>query len=119
MAELLLSLEADLTISDDDHEIFSESDFPVAELAFHLSTWLNTAGESDDFELDSMSADPGLVRIVKHQDGWVVGSIFEPDSWTRPVDRQTLEAEVGNFVKSVRMGLSTIGIDPHFIPEPK
>ncbi|MEU7166928.1 hypothetical protein AB0A70_20170 [Streptomyces morookaense] len=118
LAELLLSLEADVKISDDEQVILAESDFPVAELAYYLSEWLDTAEESEGFEFDSMSADPGLVRIVKRDDGWAVGSIFEPGSWTRPVDRQAVEEEVRRFVKQVRADLAAIGIDPKIIRDP-
>ncbi|MFG2227393.1 hypothetical protein [Streptomyces sp. NPDC048644] len=118
LAELLLSLEGDLTLSDGGRDVFAEAGFPVAELAYRVNAWLTTAGPSEGFVLDSMSADPGLLRIVERDGGWVVGSIFEPDSWTRPVGREILTTELRDFVQRVRADLTAMGIDPYFLPDP-
>ncbi|MCB5908340.1 DUF7878 domain-containing protein [Streptomyces pinistramenti] len=116
LAELLISLEADFTLADEGREILSEPGFPVAELAYLLTEWLDGAGESDGFIFDSMSAEPGWVRIERRQDGWAVGSVLEPGRWTRPVELDVLVANIREFVQKVRTDLAAIGIEPYFLP---
>lgn len=116
---LLLDIEAELSIWEDGRAVWSEEAFPVAELAYHLALWLQSpdAGRGD-FELDSMQADPGLIRIVSSDEGWRVGSIFTPDFWASPVAWDVLVSAIEQFDRSVREGTAAMGIDPAFIPEP-
>jgi hypothetical protein len=65
-----------------------------------------------------MSAEPGLIWIVRSDEGWRVGSNLEPDVWTSPVAWDLLVAEIRQFVRSVREGAVELGIDSAFIPEP-
>ncbi|MGW0937808.1 DUF7878 domain-containing protein [Streptomyces sp. NPDC002666] len=116
LAERLLSIEADLRIVDRDKEIFSESLFPVAELAYWLIGWLNEV-DDNEFVFDSMSADPGLLGFIKCESGWIVTSRLAPGLSTRPVSRDALEGEVKSFVARVRMDVSHQGVDPRFLPE--
>ncbi|MEU3072700.1 hypothetical protein [Streptomyces laurentii] len=116
---LLLDIEADLSIWEQGQEVWSEAMFPVAELAYHLALWLRSpAAGHEDFELDSMQAEEGLIRIVSVDGGWQVGSVFTPDFWTSPVAWDVLVAEIEQFDRSVREGVAAIGVDPAFIPEP-
>ncbi|MEU7281553.1 hypothetical protein AB0A69_22665 [Streptomyces sp. NPDC045431] len=116
---LLLDIEAELSIRESGREVWSEEAFPVAELAYHLALWLRSpdAGHAD-FALDSMQAEPGLIRMVNSAEGWRIGSDFSPDFWTAPVAWGVLVAEIKRFDRSVREGVAAMGIDPAFIPEP-
>ncbi|MFF2013895.1 hypothetical protein ACFVWY_33195 [Streptomyces sp. NPDC058195] len=116
---LLLDIHAELSLWDDEYRLLCEDMFPVAELAYRLTQWLQSpdAG-AGDFELESMSADPGLIRIAGSDEGWRVGSVLEPDVWTTPVAWSLLVEEIRKFVQSVRAGVGALGIDPAFIPEP-
>jgi hypothetical protein len=119
LAVLLLDIEAELSIWEQGRMVWSEEAFPVAELAYHLAFWLRSAAAGhEDFELDSMQAEEGLIRIVNCGGGWRVGSIFTPDFWTSPVTWDVLAAAIKQFDRSVREGVATMGIDPAFIPEP-
>ncbi|MFF4881203.1 DUF7878 domain-containing protein [Streptomyces nigra] len=116
---LLLDIEAELSIWEQGRVVWSEEQFPVAELAYHLALWLQSpdAGH-EDFELDSMQAEEGMIRIVNSGQGWQIGSIFTPDFWTAPVSWDVLVSEIKHFDRSVREGVTAMGIDPAFIPEP-
>ncbi|MGW6317673.1 DUF7878 domain-containing protein [Streptomyces sp. NPDC055099] len=115
---LLLDIEAELSIWEDGRSVWSEEAFPVAELAYHLAPWLQSAAASgDDFELDSMQAAPGLIRMVGSEEGWRVGSVFSPEFRTTPVSWGVLVVEIRQFVASVREGVAVMGIEPVFIPE--
>ncbi|MFJ8633914.1 hypothetical protein [Streptomyces sp. NPDC093568] len=115
---LLLDIEAELSIREEGQVVWSEEGFPVAEPAYHLAFWLRgpDAGR-EDFELDSMQAEEGLIRIVESEQGRRVGSIHPPDFWTSPVAWDVLVTEIGQFIRSVREGIAAMGIDPAFIPE--
>jgi hypothetical protein len=117
--ETLLDIEAELSLWEEGRVVWSEEAFPVAELAYHLVLWLQSpdAGQ-EDFELDSMQADPGLLRIVSSDEGWRIGSAFTPESWTAPVAWDVLVAEIKQFVTSVREGVAAMNIEPTFLPEP-
>ncbi|WP_369383220.1 hypothetical protein [Streptomyces sp. cg36] len=116
---LLLDIDAELSIWEQGRKVWSEEAFPVAELAYHLALWLQgPAAGHEGFELDSMQADPGLIRIVSSDEGWRVGSLFTPDFWTAPVAWDVLVAELKQFDRSVRQGVAAMGIDPAFIPQP-
>ncbi|MFE4336362.1 hypothetical protein ACFRQM_45570 [Streptomyces sp. NPDC056831] len=90
----------------------------MAELAYHLALWLQSpdAGQ-EGFEFDSMQADAGLIRIMGSDGGWRIGSNFTPDSWTSPVAWDVLMAEIKQFDRSVREGVTAMNIEPSFIPE--
>ncbi|MFC0844714.1 hypothetical protein ACFH04_13500 [Streptomyces noboritoensis] len=119
LAVLLLDIDAELSIWEQGREVWSEDAFPVAELAYHLALWLQSpAAGHADFELDSMQADEGLIRIVSSDEGWRVGSIFTPNFWTSPVTWDVLVAEIKQFDRSVREGIAAMGVAPTFIPEP-
>ncbi|MEU6573532.1 hypothetical protein [Streptomyces sp. NPDC046805] len=116
---LLVDIEADLVIRDGNHVVFTEGLFPVAELARSLAHWLHQQdSEHGDFEFDSMSyADVGEVRIAGSTEGWRIGSVSEPDTWTSPVAWEVLAAEVGRFVTVVRNDVTAMGVRPSLIPE--
>jgi hypothetical protein len=106
---LLLDIEAELSIWEEGRAVWSEEAFPVAELAYQLALWLQSAaGGQEVFELDSMQADAGLIRIVDSAEGWRVGSEFTPDFWTSPVAWDVLVAEIKAFARSVREGVASI-----------
>ncbi|MGW1073511.1 DUF7878 domain-containing protein [Streptomyces sp. NPDC002537] len=108
---LLLDIEADLDIEG----VWTEGDFPVAELAYRLVYWLRDGGQRD-FEFDSMTyADTGVVRIVSSDGGWRVGSVYAPDKWTEPLSWDALVAEIRQFVRAVSEGVTTLGIEPEFL----
>ncbi|MCX4852079.1 hypothetical protein [Streptomyces sp. NBC_00893] len=117
LAETLLSIEADLTITDRGQEIFSESSFPVAELAYSLCKWVSEADENEGFSFDSMSADPGLVNIARRENGWSVTSTLAPGASTCPIGREILEREIRRFMVNVRRDISHLGVDPYFLLE--
>lgn len=115
LAELLIDVEADLVIWDGTRQVLSEPSFPVGELAYHLGAWINDTAHPA-FVLDTMSTDPGWVTIKETEDGWIVGSVLEPDVWLTPVPRPELEAEVRLLVRNVRADLQAMGIDSSFFP---
>ncbi|MFI5774747.1 hypothetical protein ACIA74_41110 [Streptomyces sp. NPDC051658] len=116
---LLLNIEAELSIWDDGRVVWSQEAFPAAELAYHLALWLQGPdADREDFELDSMQADPGLIRIVSSDEGWRIGSVFTPDFWTSPVAWEVVAAKIEEFDRCVCEGIAAMGIDPVFIPKP-
>ncbi|MEL5957299.1 hypothetical protein AADR41_21435 [Streptomyces sp. CLV115] len=77
---LLLDIDAELSIWEQGREVWSEEAFPVAELAYHLALWLQSpAAGHEDFELDSMQAEEGLIRIAGSDEGRGIGSILTPE----------------------------------------
>ncbi|WP_338703425.1 GNAT family N-acetyltransferase [Streptomyces sp. Q6] len=116
---LLVDIEADLVIRDGSQVVMAEGLFPVAELARALVGWLGQLdGDRDDFEFDSMSyADVGEVRIVGSVEGWRVGSVSEPGSWTSPVGWDVLVSEIAQFVTAVREDVVALGVEPGLIPD--
>jgi RimJ/RimL family protein N-acetyltransferase len=115
---LLLDIEAELSIWEDGRVVWSEEAFPVAELAYHLALWIQRPGAGrEDFELDSMQAEPGLVRIMHSDEGWRIGSILAPEFWTSPVAWDVLVAAIKQFDRSVREGIRALGMDPAFLPQ--
>ncbi|MEU3553949.1 DUF7878 domain-containing protein [Streptomyces fragilis] len=117
---LLVDIEADLVIRDGSQVVLAEGYFPVAELARELALWLRRPdGERGDFAFDSMSyPDVGEVRIAASPEGWRVGSVSTPDTWTSPVAWDVLVAEVGRFVAAVRDDVKAMGVRPGLIPGP-
>ncbi|MFK0296366.1 hypothetical protein ACIQU6_38655 [Streptomyces sp. NPDC090442] len=115
---LLLDIEAELSIWEEEQMVWSEEAFPVAELAHHLALWLQSRGAGqEDFELDSMQAEEGLIRLVRSSEGWRVGSNYTPDFWSSPVAWDVLVAEIQQFASSVRGGIAALGFGPAIIPE--
>ncbi|MFI6518004.1 hypothetical protein ACIBF1_20780 [Spirillospora sp. NPDC050679] len=113
---LLLDIEAEFSLWDNGQVLWSLEAFPVAELAHHLALWLQgPSAERKDFELDSMQADPGLIRLVSGAEGWRVGSILVPGLWSSPVVWPVLAAAAERFNRSVREGVAAMGIEPDFI----
>ncbi|WP_237305341.1 DUF7878 domain-containing protein [Streptomyces sp. SAT1] len=116
---VLLDIEAELSVRENERVLWREEQFPVAELAYHLALWLQSpAAGHDDFELDSMQAEKGLIRIVDTRGGWRIGSAFAPDFRTSPVTWDSLVAELRQFDRVVREGVTALGIEPAFIPIP-
>ncbi|MFI1835571.1 DUF7878 domain-containing protein [Streptomyces olivaceoviridis] len=117
---LLVDLEADLVIRDGERTVCAVEDFPVAELARALVTWLERDGEGqarEGFRFESMSfEEPGTVRIEETGGGWRVGSVFEPDDWTAPVPWEVLVAELTRFTEAVREAVTDLGAAPLLIP---
>ncbi|MGW2600298.1 DUF7878 domain-containing protein [Streptomyces klenkii] len=118
LAVLLLDIEAELSLWEGGRAVWSEEAFPVAEPAYHLALWLRVPDtDRESFELDSMQADPGLIRMVSWDEGWRIGSSITPDFWTTPVTWDVLAAGIKQFVASVRDGVAALGIEPVFLPE--
>ncbi|WP_234376752.1 DUF7878 domain-containing protein [Streptomyces sp. CB01201] len=115
---LLLDIEADLSIEEGGRTLWSEEFFQVAELAYELARWLQVPEEDrGNFELDSMDwAERGVIRIVRSEGGWRVGTVLEPDLWTAPMSWDDLVAEIRRFDGAVREATASLGIDPDFIP---
>ena len=118
VAVLLVDIEADLAISDSSRTVWSEGQFPVAELAFALSLWLRLPdGERGDFAFDSMSYDvPGAVQITATDEGWRVGSVFATDTQSCPATWESLVPVLVEFIEEVRDGVTALGVNPAFIP---
>lgn len=119
VAVLLLDIEAELSIREHGRAVWFEKRFPVAELAYHLALWLQSpAAGHEDFEFDSMQAQEGTIRVVNSDQGWRIGAVSAPDFWSAPVGWDALVSEIKHFGRSVRDGVTAMGIDPVFIPEP-
>ncbi|MEU5891779.1 hypothetical protein ABZ835_33825 [Streptomyces sp. NPDC047461] len=116
---LQLDIEAELAIWEQGRVVWSEGAFPVAELAYQLALWLkDPAADREDFALESMQAEEGVIRIVNIGGGWRVGSNFTPNFWTSPVTWDVLVEAIRHFDRSVRAGVASMGIEPSFLPEP-
>ncbi|MFG3316953.1 hypothetical protein ACGF3J_02780 [Streptomyces sp. NPDC048171] len=117
VADYLVNIEAHFEVVDEGEVIYSELDFPVAELARELTLWISV-GESDasDFSFSSISfEEPGAVVISRSPDGWEVGSMFTPTVKSEPIDWPTLSVSVEEFVARVQRDIAGMGIDPSFI----
>ncbi|MFC1436667.1 hypothetical protein ABUW04_00215 [Streptacidiphilus sp. N1-10] len=113
-----MDIEADLAISDNSRTVWSEDQFPVAELASALSLWLRLPdGERGNFTFDSMSYDvPGAVHITATDEGWRVGSVFATDAPSSPATWESLAPNLVEFIEVVRDGVTALGINPALIP---
>lgn len=114
-ADYLIGVDADLRIEDGESTVYEEFAFPVVELAWSLTSWLNAAS-GEDFALDTMSADePGIVTIERDGDGWVVYSSFTPDVRTSAVEWSEIDRCVRDFIAAVRSDLTDRGLNPDWI----
>ncbi|MFJ4925937.1 hypothetical protein [Streptomyces sp. NPDC088736] len=116
---LLLDIEAELSLWEHGRAVWREQHFPVAESAHHLARRLRSpeAGR-ENFALDSMQAEKGLLRFVNSDEGWRVGSVFTPDFCTSPVTWDVLAAQIKQLDRAVREGVAAMGIEPTFLSEP-
>ncbi len=94
--ELLVHVEADIPISDDGQELYSEILFPVPELASGLHDRMSAgSGRRGNFEFESMSfKEVGVVRIVEFDSGWRVKSIHQPGLWSKFHSLDDIDAEI-------------------------
>ncbi|MBG0831664.1 hypothetical protein HS041_28445 [Planomonospora sp. ID67723] len=117
VADVLVNVEAFFEIVDGSEVIYSESCFPVAELARELARWVSTGEpQAPDFSFSSLSfEDPGAVRIIRGQSGWAVSSIFTPELQSDPISWGELAACIDKFIASVRRDVIKLGIVPDFI----
>ena len=115
LADYLVSVEADLNISDRGRLVYAERSFPVAELARELSAWLDHE-DHEDFVFNSLSfAGPGAVLIQHGETGWRFSSSFTPDVTSEEYDWTDVRACVLEFVDRVRADLLEVGIDGRLI----
>ncbi|MEU1287898.1 hypothetical protein [Kitasatospora sp. NPDC005856] len=117
LADYLVNIEAEFTVTDAGEVIYTESCFPVAELARELLRWISPGEhQAADFLFASISfEDPGAVRIRHGLAGWTVGSMFTPDVDSAPLPWPDLVSAINEFATAVRRDLRTLGIDPAFI----
>ncbi|WP_157357415.1 hypothetical protein [Amycolatopsis nigrescens] len=108
--EVLTHVEGDLSVVDGQCELYSEVLFPVLELSIELNTWLAAAGgRRSNFHFKSMSFEElGVVRFVRVEDGWRVGSVLRPEVWSGTFQLKDVEAEVGRFIGEVRRECSAL-----------
>ena len=119
VAELLVNVEANLQIIDDGRVIYEERAFPVLELARELVGWTQSAcAEERDFEFVSLSfEETGAVRIRRSSEGWLVGSVFEPELVSRPIRWKELSEAVNSLAANLRRDLGQLGIGAWLIPD--
>lgn len=102
-AEVHADVEADFTIQDGGHVVFAEPLFPVAELAWALSRWMDGDAPAHDFTFDSMTYDvPGVVQIINTGLGWTVGSCFA-ETTTAPRSWVAVHRELQTFVDAIKV----------------
>lgn len=98
--DTVTSVVTDFEIDVDGECLFSETSFPVIELAGALLRWKSVSGEGRcDFEFESMDfEEPGLMWIRREGDGWRVGSLLQefPDLTVRSADE--LDRAIDGFV---------------------
>ncbi|WP_116811504.1 hypothetical protein [Steroidobacter cummioxidans] len=103
LPDLLIGITADLEVNADGLSIYEEPDFPVLELAYHLRKWVDVKPDQRaDFNLDSMeSSELGLVRILRTDGGWSIGSCHEQ---LKPPVKQLWEIDeaVTKFLEEVQ-----------------
>ncbi len=110
-ADYLIAVDADLRIVYGTRTVYEEPDFPVVELAWSLTNWLNAAN-GDDFTLDTMADDqPGIVTIKREGDGWVAFSSFTPDVRSSAAKWAEIDHCVRDFIAAVRADLTERGLD--------
>ena len=100
--DLLLGVEATLSLRVSDTLIYNEPMFPIVELRVALDRWLRRP-DIADFELDSMEADePGFVWI-RHQPsgGWRVGSIHQDEIAREELTRDEIVSGCKAFIEAV------------------
>ncbi|GIJ00421.1 hypothetical protein CLV28_0272 [Sediminihabitans luteus] len=115
LSEYLVSVEADLRIEDGGTQVYSELDFPVAELARNLLAWLKSPHQ-DDFLFKSESFEEvGSVKICRVEGKWTIGSVYYPDCVSRPTDWGTVEDACRAFIYMVRNDLERFGFDSTWI----
>ena len=75
----LLNVAADFRLIVGNRILYSESHFPVVELAFQLISWVDRVTQScEDFSYDSLdSTIPGLIRIMRGFEGWHLASAHQ------------------------------------------
>ncbi|WP_456302593.1 DUF7878 domain-containing protein [Streptomyces tendae] len=117
VADYLINIEAHFKVIDGSGTIYSESDFPVAELARELIRWVSVGeSEATDFSFLSISfEEPGAVTVTRGPEGWSVGSMFTPEMKSEPVDWCALSSGIQKFVECVERDVAGMGIDPVFI----
>lgn len=113
IAEVLVNVEADLSLVDSSAMIYSERAFPVAELARSLSRWIASGeGGAANFSFSSMSfEDAGSINMTKEPTGWSVWSGFTPEIRSASMSWVDLEAAIRDFIARVAQDLEILGID--------
>ena len=102
--DVIVNLEADLTMEFEGNVIYEEVSFPVAELAFALIKWAQSrAADRPDFEFDSMSAEePGLVWVRRTNGGSRVGSICQDRPLTTVLAMEQVDQVIRGYVEDLR-----------------
>ncbi len=110
-----VGVEADFTVEVDGEVVYSETRFPVVELAASLRGWLKDADDEDsgDFEWDSMSTpERGWVWIRRTAGWWRVGSIHQDravvDTWSSTQIASAIDAFCSAVVAQ---GSSDLNVD--------
>ncbi|AHH96628.1 hypothetical protein GCM10010174_39780 [Kutzneria viridogrisea] len=96
--DLYYNAEADFALTDGERVLYAESYFTVAELARQLLAW---DGKGEFGYLDDSMIEHGAVRIRRSGQGWRLGSVFAPDSWTREVSTPWLRKHIAEFHAAV------------------
>ncbi|UVS80891.1 hypothetical protein [Actinokineospora sp. UTMC 2448] len=120
--EYLVNVEADVRLLDDAGEVlYSESDFPVLELACHLLAWWQDGAERGPFTLDdtmvgSSFSEPGVIRFDPVDGGqWLFSSVFHPDRSGYRVTAAEMAAAVSEFAERLRADLPALRLDPALV----
>lgn len=111
---LLRDVVGDLTIVVDNHILFSESEFPILELATTLARWLaNSPASGRPFRFSSMDAEESpLIEFIPGRGGWFFRSAWQGGDQKEPLTRTGLVAGAEAYVMAARTRLlEELGLD--------
>lgn len=102
--DILVRTGVDLAIISEGQVIYSETDFPVVELAAALSEWIRRPlSPGRQFTFDSMSTPkPGWVWIRGDENGWFIGSTRSRAIDDHRISDQELLVAIRSFVNLTR-----------------
>jgi len=108
--EHLLGVQAELRITIDGRNWFSEPMFPVVELAAAANSWLNTGG---DFLFETMEAEESPFLWVRETaQGCLVGAAWRSFSFDEPLSCPVLRQAFSGFVSEVILSAKEqLGVD--------
>lgn len=115
VADLLVGVTADLTVSCSCSAVYREPQFPVVELACALKQWASDPWAiRDDFEFDSMSTpEPGWVWLRRSGEGWRVGSIHQDEPCAQVWEEDQVQAAIQSFVSGIVAAVrASASVDP-------
>jgi hypothetical protein len=110
---LLTDIVADLDITLNGMVAFSESAFPVVELAAAIGIWLRSPERQGwSFEFESVEAEESPLFEFREADmGWAFSSPWQKNGQDVRVPREIVVAALQDFVERTQVAVREIGFD--------